>query len=102
MELVVRRPDRLGDRPRRVDVQAGQCVDDAAAELVERGAWQAAGAETYDSAPSALLATAPSGVAVQPPVNAEPRQRSLPGIASGEVRGSLAFEPRSNDLVVDS
>src|SRR5438552_17160397 len=42
LQLVVRRPDPLGDRPQRVHVEAAQCGDVAADDLLQLLAWYAA------------------------------------------------------------
>ena len=49
-----------------------------------------------------FLSNASAGLFVQHAGSDEQRQRWLPGIASGEERGASAFEPRSNELVVDA
>ena len=56
----------------------------------------------YACAPSPFLSNASAGLFVEHAGSDEQRERWLPGIASGEERGAVAFEPRSNELVVDA
>jgi alkylation response protein AidB-like acyl-CoA dehydrogenase len=56
----------------------------------------------YACAASPFLSNASAGLFIQHAGSDEQRERWLPGIASGEGRGAAAFEPRSNDLVLDA
>ena len=56
----------------------------------------------YACAASPLLSNASAGLFIQHAGSDEQRERWLPGIASGEERGAAAFQPRSNELVVDA
>src|SRR3954449_150318 len=56
----------------------------------------------YACAATPFLSNACAGLFVEHAGSDEQRQRWLPGIASGEGRGASAFEPRSNELVVDA
>jgi len=56
----------------------------------------------YACAPSPFLSNVSAGLFVHHAGSDEQRQRWLPGIASGGERGASAFEPRSNELVVDA
>jgi alkylation response protein AidB-like acyl-CoA dehydrogenase len=56
----------------------------------------------YACAASPFLSNASAGLFVHHAGTDEQRERWLPGIASGERRGAAAFQPRSNDLVVDA
>jgi alkylation response protein AidB-like acyl-CoA dehydrogenase len=56
----------------------------------------------YACAASPFLSNASAGLFIQHAGSDEQRERWLPGIASGEGRAAAAFEPRSNDLVLDA
>jgi alkylation response protein AidB-like acyl-CoA dehydrogenase len=56
----------------------------------------------YACAATPFLSNAMAGVFLSAAGSDEQRQRWLPGIASGEARGAAAFQPRTNDLVVDA
>jgi alkylation response protein AidB-like acyl-CoA dehydrogenase len=56
----------------------------------------------YACAATPFLSNAAAGLFVEHAGSDEQRERWLAGIASGEARGAAAFEPRSNDLVVDA
>jgi alkylation response protein AidB-like acyl-CoA dehydrogenase len=56
----------------------------------------------YACAPTPFLSNASAGLFIALAGSEEQRQRWLPGIASGEERGSAAFHPRENDLVPDA
>ncbi|HYY73795.1 MAG TPA: acyl-CoA dehydrogenase family protein [Solirubrobacterales bacterium] len=56
----------------------------------------------YACAATPFLSNAAAGLFVEHAGSNEQRERWLAGIASGEARGAAAFEPRSNDLVIDA
>ena len=56
----------------------------------------------YACAPSPFLSNASAGLFIQHAGSDEQRERWLPGIASGDARGAIAFEPHSNELVPDA
>jgi alkylation response protein AidB-like acyl-CoA dehydrogenase len=56
----------------------------------------------YACAASPFLSNAAAGLFIHHAGSDEQRERWLPGIASGEGLGAAAFEPRSNQLVVDA
>ncbi len=56
----------------------------------------------YACAASPFLSNATAGLFVEHAGSDEQRERWLPGIASGEARGAMAFEPHSNELVADA
>jgi alkylation response protein AidB-like acyl-CoA dehydrogenase len=56
----------------------------------------------YACAASPFLANATAGLFIEEAGTDEQRERWLPGIASGEERGTAAFEPRSNEVVPDA
>jgi alkylation response protein AidB-like acyl-CoA dehydrogenase len=56
----------------------------------------------YACAPSPFLSNASAGLFIHHAGSEDQRERWLPGIASGEERGAAAFEPRSNEIVVDA
>src|SRR3954468_2913361 len=56
----------------------------------------------YACAASPFLSNASAGLFIHHAGTDEQRERWLPGIASGEERGAAAFEPRSNEHVVDA
>ena len=56
----------------------------------------------YACAASPLLSNASAGLFIQHVGSDEQRERWLPGVASGQERGAAAFQPRSNELVVDA
>jgi alkylation response protein AidB-like acyl-CoA dehydrogenase len=56
----------------------------------------------YACAASPFLSNACAGLFIQHAGSDEQRERWLSGIASGEARGAMAFEPHSNELVPDA
>src|SRR5215210_4549506 len=56
----------------------------------------------YACAPTPFLSNASAGLLIDQAGSDEQRQRWLPGIASGDQRGAVAFEPRGNELVPDA
>ena len=56
----------------------------------------------YACAATPFLSNASAGLFIDHAGSGEQRRRWLPGIASGADRGAAAFQPRSNDLVLDA